>query len=322
MRKKFIRSLVVAACISACAAPVVNAQEAANVEPHGFSLGGTFGLSDLWGDVGTQSVVDHYTNNKYWDKPHFMGGIFFRYSFHPALAARLNFNYGTVFATDEWNTEKAKLATSLADDYVQRYARGQTSKADILESALTFEFSPFRLGSPIGKAAQRAGQLYFLAGIGYFHFTPYSMYTNRESKVSQWVETYNLHLEGDGFPEAGAPSSYSLWQLEIPLGVGYKFDIGEHLNIGIEYQWRMTQTDYLDGVSDKYIDPKLFDQHLSAINAAVAKDLYDRAWVPGVIKTGNPPGNLRGNSSDMDSYSTISFVLYWKLKNKQGNWWQ
>lgn len=322
MRKNFIRSLILAISISSLSIPHVQAQEPANVEPHGFSLGFKFGLSDMWGDVGTETVLDHYTNNKYWDLPHFMGGIFFRYSFHPALAARLNFNYGTIFATDEWNVQKAKQATTIQNDFVQRYARFLDTKDNMWEGSLTFEISPLRLGSPASHTSRMKGQPYILAGIGYFHFQPYALYTDPETKVTQYVKTYNLHLEGDGWNIPDAPARYSLWQMEIPLGLGYKFDLGEHLNVGVEWEWRMTMFDYLDGVSNKYIDPKYFDQNLPAQQAYIAKAMYDRSRWGDVNKAGNAPGTMRGNPSNNDSYSTISIVVYWKTKTRTTNWWE
>ena len=35
------------------------------IEQRGFSLGVNMGQADLWGDVGTKSVMDHYTNDVY-----------------------------------------------------------------------------------------------------------------------------------------------------------------------------------------------------------------------------------------------------------------
>lgn len=296
------------------------AQDPSNIEAPGFSLGFHFGLADLWGDVGTKSMIDHYTNNKYRDMLRFMGGMMIRYDIHPALAVRLNMNYGTVYATDEWNVEKAKKATSLGDDYVQRYARSQDIQDNIWETSLTFEFSPLRLG--LGKAAMRNGQPYLLAGVGYFHFQPYSHYTNPETKVTQLIKIYDLHLEGDGFTNMpDAPAKYSLWQLEIPLGLGYRVDVGNHVNIGLQWEWRMTMTDYLDGVSDKYIDPKYFDMNLSPGQAEIAKAQYDRTWIANVVKGGAPTGSQRGNPGNKDSYSTISVVVYYKFNARTKNWW-
>jgi len=323
MRKTVIRSILTIISIAALSSVSFAQDESSAIESRGFSLGMQFGLSDLWGDVGTKNVIDHYTNNKYTDLLHYMGGLMLRYTFHPAISARLNLNYGTIFATDEWNLQKAKKANTLQDDYVQRYARGLDIKDNIFETSLTFEFSPMRLGSYNSRAAKANGQVYLLAGIGYFHFQPYSHYTDPVTKVTSWQKIYDLHLEGDGFTNMpGAPAAYSLWQIEIPLGIGYRRDIGEHFNVGVQWEWRMTTFDYLDGVSNKYIDPKYFDLNLSPDKAYIAKAMYDRTWIPNIDKGGMPVGAMRGNPGNNDSYSTISIVMYWKFNGRGSNWWQ
>ncbi|NDC43097.1 MAG: hypothetical protein EBZ77_16370, partial [Chitinophagia bacterium] len=45
------------------------AQDASRIyiEPTGWSLGTSFGVADLWGDVGTASPVDHYINGHYFE---------------------------------------------------------------------------------------------------------------------------------------------------------------------------------------------------------------------------------------------------------------
>jgi hypothetical protein len=52
---------------------------------------------------------------------------------------------------------------------------------------------------------------------------------------------------------------YSLTQLEIPMGGGFKFYLNESFYVGFEILHRKTFTDYIDDVSTKYIDPRYFD---------------------------------------------------------------
>ena len=322
MRKNILRGLLTV-LLGTTSVSMVNAQmpaqSASNVEAPGFSLGMNFGLSDLWGDVGTATVIDHYVNNKYWDLPHFTGGLFVRYSFHPFIAARLGVSYGTYYATDEWNVQQAKKASSLQSDYVQRYARRQDIKDNIWEGTLMFEISPLRTNYR-SKMAHHKLQPILLAGIGYFHYTPYSTFTDPETKISQMVPIANLHLEGDGFKNMpNAPAAVSQWQICVPLGAGLKWDVGEHVTIGAEWVWRMTMTDYLDGVSGKYIDPANFKSNLSPTNAYIATYLSNRTWLEHVdiAKT----GDTRGNSSNNDSYSSISVSVYYRFNTHTTNWW-
>ena len=316
MRAKFIRNLLVLCVAVITAFSSAHAQDASRIyiEPTGFSLGTNFGLTDLWGDVGTKSIVDHYTNSKYFDKVAVMGGMLGRYTIHPCLSVRAMVDFGAVYATDEWNYDKAKKATSQGDDSYQRYARGQASKSNILEGTMMMEFSPFRY-NPESKMAHRKGQIYLVAGIGYFHFTPYSYVAGG----TKWVEIYDLHIEGDGFGP-GYPPSYSQWQLNIPMGLGYRWDIGQHLNIGVEFLYRKTFTDYLDGVSGKYIDPTVYAQHMSASQALEAAAVADKGWLKG-LEPPNAAGNIRGDASTKDAYSSIGVTFYYKVFSRTKEWW-
>jgi len=306
---------IVAMCMVASSTTLL-AQDASRiyVEPTGFSIGTSFGTTDLWGDVGTKTVVDHYTNSKYFDKVVFMGGMFGRYTIHPALSLRLSGNYGTLYATDKWNYDKAKKASSQGDDAYQRYARAQVAKTDIWEGSLMVEFTPRRM-NPESRRAHKRGQPYIAAGIGYFHFTPYST----AGFDTKFIPIYDLHLEGDGFG-AGYPKEYSLNQLCIPLAIGYRWDLGQHLNLGIEFQYRKTFTDYLDGVSGKYIDPAVYAQHMTESQALTAEAVADKAWLLG-LEPKNVAGNLRGNSSNNDNYSSLQVTFYYKIFSATKEWW-
>ena len=316
MRAKFFRKFSALCLAALSAATYTHAQDASRiyVEQTGFSIGTNFGLTDMWGDVGTKTVTDHYTNSKYFDKVAFMGGMFGRYTMHPALSFRLSANYGTLFATDEWNYDKAKKANTQGDDAYQRYARNQKAKADVLESTFMVEFTP-RRRKPESKKAHKRGQYYIAAGIGGFHFTPYSTI----ALGTKYVKTYDLHLEGDGFG-AGYPKTYSLYQFCIPMAVGYRWDLGKHLNLGIEYQYRKTFTDYLDGVSGKYVDPAVYLKHLSAPDALLAWQIADKSWYKG-LEAPNAGGNMRGNPGNKDAYSTISVTFYYKIFTATKEWW-
>ena len=284
------------------------------VEPDGWSVGMNVGMSDLWGNVGTQSFVDHYTNSKYFDKVTFMGGMFGRYNVHPCFGIRGQLNYGSLYATDKWNYDLVKKATTQGSDPYQRYARAQNAKDIMFEGTLLMELLPMRM-NPESKNAFRRGQPFIGLGISYFHFTPYSTIAASPS----WVKTYDLHLEGQGFG-AGFPPTYSLWQPAIPLVIGYRWDLGQHLNLGIEYMFRYTFTKYLDGVSGKYISPADFSAHLSVKDAQTAELVADKGYWYGLSQQ-NVAGNMRGNPTFTDKYSTITITFYYKVKTRTPKWW-
>lgn len=315
MRARHIRNLFIFLLTSACTTASY-AQDAWRVflEPDGWSIGTNFGTTDLWGDVGTKTIIDHYVNSKYFDKMVFMGGMFGRYTIHPCLGVKFGLNYGTLYATDEWNYDKMLFATTQGQDAYQRYARQQKSKTNIIEGNLMLEFSPLRF-NPEARRANRKGTLVVGVGLGYFHFTPMSTV----GQGDKFINIYNLHVEGDGFG-SGFPPSYSLWQFCVPMDIAWRWDLGKHINLGIEFMYRKTFTDYLDGVSGKYIDKNEYIKHMSAADATDAQLVADKAYYHNLAQP-NVAGNIRGNSADKDGYSSISVTLYYKVLSKQPKWW-
>ncbi|WP_345079578.1 hypothetical protein [Nemorincola caseinilytica] len=286
----------------------------ANVDQDGWAIGMNIGATDLWGDVGTNSFVDHYTNSGYTSKLCFMGGMFGRYTFHPSFAIRFHVNYGVFYATDKWNEDGVKGKSLIeGNDYVQRYLRAQTARTSIAEGAALFEFYPRRF-NVTGKAYRR-GQPFIAAGLAVFHFTPYSTVADGNT----FVKTYDLSLEGQGFG-SGYPKKASRVQPAVPLCIGYRWDIGSRLNLGIEYMYRMTFTDQLDGVSGKYISQFEFEQNLSPADAQTAMAIADKTKYYNHALS-NTPGTFRGNPDNNDSYSSLAITFAFKVPSRDRIWW-
>jgi hypothetical protein len=324
MRKKLVRSLF-ALCLSSAALPAF-AQPAIPreyVEHPGYSIGFNFGMTDLWGDVGTKSVIDHYTNGKYFNMPCFMGGVFGRFTPHPSVAFRLGVSYGTLYATDAWNEPKAKKATSFQDDAVQRYLRNQDIKSNIWEGTFQIEYMPLRMNSESNSARHRL-QPYVTAGIGGFHYQPYSSFIDRGTLAKKWVSVADLHLEGEGFEHEKATPTYAmktnLWQVCVPAGLGLRYDIGRNMSVGIEWLYRFTFHDRLDNVSGDYVSEAYLERYLPSDKAVVAKEMYDKEWAvqPGAKST---PWTPRGNKDNKDAYSAISVMFIYHFNSNKMPWW-
>ncbi len=344
MRISILRSIIAGVCISATAITTALAQQKwvryrapEFAERPGWSVGTNFGLCDLWGDVGTKSPIFHYVNEKYWDRPHFMGGLYARYALHPGFVPRIGINYGTAYASDNFNYNLAKNATTQEEDAYQRYARNLDAKANIWEGYVLFEINIFRLGNLESKRAKKRMQPYLLLGGGYFHYRTFGTYTPRgtDGRIngqSRQVDLHDLELEGENanITDSAALSlnfakptkTWNPWQPSMNLGLGLRWDLGKKLTMGIEYMYRYTFTDYLDGVSNFYVDPRLFDYiHANDPNkAAMAKDMYDKSWqIDRNYKHG--PGEIRGTPGVNDGYSTISLTFFYRIKSKQTPWW-
>jgi opacity protein-like surface antigen len=325
MRKKVVRSLITL-CLGLAAASTSNAQigkpnrlfrQPKYIDPPSWSIGVNFGLTDLWGDVGTKSILDHYNNDKYWKKPMFMGGLYGRYTPHPALGVRLGVNYGTLYASDNFNEQKAMKASSIEDDAYQRYFRNLNVKSNIWEAQLLLEINLRRLNI-YSNAARKHFNPYVAFGVGGFHFRSRGEYKPRNNNETQWIDLDKLNLEGQGYPNG--PKKYSQWQLNVPLALGLRWDVGKQLALGVEYAYRYCFTDYIDNVSGKYVDPAIFDQMLDKRDAARARDMYDKSWQIDPSAS-HLAGEARGNSSVKDGYSTISINFYYKIKDRKSPWW-
>lgn len=324
MRKNIRRGLlaltVTVASVSAYAQPAIPRNY---IEHPGFSLGMNFGMSDLWGDVGTKTIIDHYGNGAYFDKPCFMGGIFGRYTAHPMLAFRLSLNYGTLFATDEWNKDKAIEASSIEDDAFQRYLRNQDVRANVWEGALAAEFFPLRVNSE-SKGAAKIMQPYVVAGVGGFHFRPQSSVIDGVTGRKKWIDVADLSVEGDGLEHKKATATYArvtnAWQICVPLGIGLRWDLNPEIAFGVEYLYRMTTTDRLDNVSDEYVSDDYHIKFFSPEKAALALEVSDKSWA---IEQSVDHGDWtkRGNKDVLDGYSTISVMLIYKINSNKIPWW-
>jgi len=318
MQAKLIRilsALCLVALVSGSAVAQQHRPFRVYTEPDGWSIGMNFGMTDMWGDVGTKTAVDHYMNSKYFDKVAFMGGMFGRYSFHPFFALRFHVNIGTRSATYLWNEDVVKGASLLqGNDYVQRYLRSQTAKTTIIENAFLMEFTPRRFNLNGDKGFKRR-QPYLAAGLALFHYTPYSTVADGTT----FIKTYELDLEGQGFGD-NYPKRSSRWQPSIPLAIGYRWDLGAHLNLGIEYMYRMTMFDYLDGVSGKYISDYEFRLNKPDADATLAMAVADKQQYFNNAQP-NKPGTLRGNPSNNDSYSSLTITLAFRVPTRDRIWW-
>ncbi|MEP7141531.1 MAG: DUF6089 family protein [Ferruginibacter sp.] len=193
------------------------------------------------------------------------------------IVLRTGISYGRISANDKNNTDP------------RVNVRGLNFKSHILEGSLCAEFN---LLEPENFYAFP----YFFAGVGIFHFDPYT-YDNNNNKTF----LRSLGTEGQGLSEFPDRKMYSLTQFCIPFGAGWKFKIGEKYELIYEAGVRYLFTDYLDDVSKNYPDP----QALQAERGRIAAELSYRQ------KNSNIPidGRQRGNPKVKDWYYMSGFKV-------------
>lgn len=152
------------------------------------------------------------------------------------------------------------------------------------------------------------GYPYLFAGAGLFYFNPY---TRDDQGVKRFLQP--LGTEGQGLSAYPDRKKYSLLQLCLPVGGGWRLRLKNNMEIMYELGYRVLITDYLDDVSRVYPSMEL----LAAERGDVAATLsYRKQGVPFMEE-----GEARGNSKVKDSYffSSIKLAInidgFKKIKN-------
>jgi hypothetical protein len=207
-------------------------------------------------------------------------------------------SYGTIAGDDA-------LIKGKGGDEESRIARNLNFRSKIFELYGAVEFYPTVFLESDPSEHKHKIRPYLVGGVGAFHFNPQGY----DEVTGTWVGLKQLHTEGEGFPEYPNRKNYKLKQFNIPVGLGVKYFLNETMSISAEMLLRKTFTDYLDDVSTTYIDKDLFYKHLSPERAILAARMYDKS----VGSANRNAGDMRGNSSNKDSYYSagfkISFIL-------------
>ncbi|HTB51514.1 MAG TPA: DUF6089 family protein [Ferruginibacter sp.] len=227
-----------------------------------FSVAYFAGVANYAGDLQSKA----YT----FDQAQLAGGIGLEYEISEHFLGRADLSVGKVSGADR-----------KSDNPVQR-ARNLEFTSNIEEFALNLEYDLFSL-------KRYKVTPYVFAGVGVFHFNPYT-----SDALGDKVYLQPLGTEGEGIIK------YNLTQINIPYGGGLKFAITDNIRLGIEIGYRKLFTDYLDDVSGDYANP-------ATLPAGTLPYAYRGA--------GPYPatGSKRGNSGADDSYYFTLLTLSFRL---------
>jgi hypothetical protein len=273
----------------------------------GIEVGPSFFLGDLGGNLGDgkRFVKDlNLPTTRY-----FIG---LSGAIYPAswLGVRANLDYGRLYGSD---------ALTTGGDFASkgRRERNLDFRTAIIEGMVSLEIYPTDFFT-LPLDYQPRLRPYVVAGVGAFHFNPQGSYTNAAGQTS-WVDLRPLHTEGEGWGP-GYPPEYSLWQMNIPLGIGARYDLSDRVAISGELLDRITHTDYIDDVSTSFVGgdnpaaaQALFNQHLSPANAALAFAMYNKSGLS------TAAFSTRGDPTHDDSYFT--FVIRVSIKFGNSDSW-
>jgi hypothetical protein len=212
------------------------------------------GLANYHGDLQPKSVT--------FSQAKFLGSVGLRYDISAHVAARTSFSLGSIQADDKKGTAAMQ-------------ARNLNFKTSLFDWELSGQYNIFSLNDKWWTP-------YVFAGVSVFHYNPYT-------KTNTGAKTYlaPLSTEGEGFT-AGA-KTYSLTQLSLPVGIGFDYALNEDIRLGLEFNYHILFTDYLDDVSGVYADQ-------TALLHAKGQTAVDLAYRGAGAYP--PAGSLRGNSNN------------------------
>jgi len=254
---------------------------------YGFSVGASNYLGDIGGGEGTRRdfVMDMKLNATRWN----LGG-FYRYRISPKFGIKGTLNYIRLSADDANTTNPP------------RRARNLNFKNDMFELAAIGEIYVYKVNDVGGTGRYTSDfNLYLFAGAGLFYSNPKGQTDNGE-----WVALQPLQTEG---------AEYGKFNFTIPTGVGFYYTINRKYRLGMEIGWRTTFTDYIDDVSDRYVNNydgisnKTNQAHINNVN----QDLPDEEKLK---LTNFIAGSKRGDPTHNDSYLTATVNFSWAIRSK------
>jgi opacity protein-like surface antigen len=245
-----------------------------------FHFSARLGLAGYKGDLKEHAVSLSQTK--------LIGCIGARYDLSEHITARTYFTLGSLKADDKKGSATMQQ-------------RNLNFQSKLFDWELTAQYSLFSLND-------RWWTPYVFAGIGVYHFKPYTTDVDDNKVLLQPLST-----EGQGFMTG--VNDYKLTQFSIPLGVGIDYPLNEDMRLGLEFGYRKLFTDYLDDVSGNYVD----EQSLLGARGATAVNL---AWRGDEVGSGAypRPGTVRGSDNKKDGYYFIAItytVRYFFDKYKQ-----
>ncbi|HEX2683939.1 MAG TPA: hypothetical protein VHL77_08395 [Ferruginibacter sp.] len=262
-----------------------------------FEIGASVGAMNCLTDLGgRKGIGKKFIKDLNLGKTTVCPSVYLTAMYQYMIAVRLEATFGQVKADD-------KVLAKVKETTFGRYERNLSFRSKITDFMLGFEFHPLYIfGSNKEDKDPPMFSPYLLAGVGFFSFKPQAQLGNK------WVDLQPLSTEGQGFAEYPDRKPYKLNQINIPLGIGVKYDLSPTLNLRAEFVYRILNTDYLDDASTEYIDPTLYANYFTGAKLTNALLLNDRQYELDPSHVTNP-GDQRGNPKNNDAFFSFNFKL-------------
>ncbi len=278
-----------------------------NENPIIYEAGISIGIMNCFTDVGGRGGLGKtFIKDLNIGNTQLSGSIYFSALHNFGIGVRLQGTVGRIKAYDSILKDVKVISQG-------RYERSLQFRSKINEIALVAEIHPrYIINWYRGEERLPLVSPYFTLGVGYFSFNPQAKLNN------DWIDLQPLSTEGQGFIEYPNRKIYKLNQLNIPLGLGIRYEMSNVFNLRIEFMHRFLRTDYLDDLSTRYINPALFSKYFTGTRLSNALALNDRRSKSNPLYPVNATGGqIRGNPNDNDSYFTFNLKAGFTLGRKE-----
>jgi hypothetical protein len=290
------------------------------------SLGITFNALNYYGDLAPRP--SQFSTDISFTKPAI--GLSFSHRFGPRHSVTGSFMYGTLGGADNQSADATDK-----DNGMFRYQRNLSFRNRIKELSVVASLDLF---SNTATHISRVNWTpYAFLGIAGFLHNPQALAPatdlngNPLPEAGQWVDLEPLGTEGqkgvlaDGDVNSGI-KSYKKLQVAIPFGIGARFRLNDLLDLSAELGFRYLFTDYIDDVSQNYVDLGVFgDDELAKAMSYRSNEIVDPSLL---VQTQARDGqtynllrgygqehldNKRGNKNDKDTYMVTTIKLTYIL---------
>ncbi|MBL7950661.1 MAG: hypothetical protein JNM62_02975 [Flavobacteriales bacterium] len=268
----------------------------------GLSLG--IGLAAQVSELGITGGVNYYIGDlnptRHYPKDTKLAfGILYRYNFSDRYAVRFQALNGTLQSYDSHSSDSLQVLRDLH------------FRSKLLEFSGLLEIN-FRKYRSKDKDSKRWTPFIF-GGLAFFHASPKALYDDT------WYELAPLGTEGQGTSAYPGKDSYSVDNICIPFGAGFKVNAGR-VDFQLEWGLRRTYTDYIDDVSTTYVDRDL----LAFENGPLAAALADPSTL-GQLPDYPNEGRARGDQNTRDWYQYTGLSITYVISrfsdcDEQYNW--
>jgi hypothetical protein len=232
--------------------------------------GGFLGISVYSGDLSQSPIPIRGSRPA-------IGGLY-RYNFNTHWAIKTGLNIGYIASYDRYSGEgtlRESRNLSFHSPLVELSVVGEYNFMKYVAGSRKYKFTPYVFG-----------------GVAGFYFNPQTFYLGTNYNLRDFVTE-----------ESKQDGVYSPLQIAIPMGIGFKYSLGRKKlwNLGFEFGWRKTFTDYLDDVSDEL--PSNYnttlpqeDRNLAYRGFPTEEGFWDNTW-------------KRGNPDSQDSYYFFGITI-------------